>query len=453
MNTKSVPDQEVVEELVVKFEKAYAEDKLRFNALPGVTTNWNPKKMVMLLEFAVDPNGVQQDLADNLGIDRSGISRKVNGTDWMQFADKLEVLVNMTKDEAIQNEAAIMKDKETAKKEVKDRKKTVTAQAFYTNLEEKILAAQKIFVPPLPRVQLLPSGAATGSPEHVVLLLSDWHVGQDFNSKETGGINEYNLDVFYQRAANLTAAIPRIAQIHSRAYRLPELHVLCIGDMVQGGNMNGEWGAAYNGNTDVCAQAKIAGDTAANMLMEWSRFFDKVSFTGVVGNHGRGGATKNSDKVSCNWDNVVYMNMQARLHDHKNISVERADAWWTQKNILGTEFLVVHGDYFGSSINSLLAANQKLQDLVAATSKKPFNILCIGHFHSHVDIETTMGSILVNGSFVGADMYSLQKLRSGSRPTQTIFGVHPEMGRTWKYCLDLEKTRKHVVVPQSKGAR
>jgi hypothetical protein len=53
-----------------------------------------------------------------------------------------------------------------------------------------------------------------------------------------------------------------------------------------------------------------------------------------------------------------------------------------------------------------------------------------------------MGRIMVNGSFVGGDMHSMQHLRSNSRPTQTIFGIHPDHGVTWHYPLDLDRTRK-----------
>jgi hypothetical protein len=72
----------------------------------------------------------------------------------------------------------------------------------------------------------------------------------------------------------------------------------------------------------------------------------------------------------------------------------------------------------------------------------------MGHYHSHVEIETPTGAIIVNGSFVGSDIYSLQRMRTGSRPTQTIMGVHPVHGLTWKYNIDLDRTPNSKRLPK-----
>lgn len=56
-----------------------------------------------------------------------------------------------------------------------------------------------------------------------------------------------------------------------------------------------------------------------------------------------------------------------------------------------------------------------------------------------MELETSRGRIIVNGSFVGGDIYTLQQLKVHSRSTQTMFGVHPDNQITWKYNLDLDK--------------
>lgn len=445
VETKQVftPNKRRADTLAQTFERKFAEDPLRFNALPGITPNWGPAKMVMLYQFASDPEATQQDLADFLNIDRSGISRKCNSTDWAKFEQMLDKLVQMEKEEAIKFEAVAATKKLAVKEMVNDRKKLIKQESFYENLQNNILAsAASIRVKPYPNVILRKTTKKDRTPEHIVLLLSDLHVGQEFTKEETGGINAYNLDIFHQRANNLQKALIEIADIHSNAYDLPELHIFGLGDNVQGGNQNGEWGAAYTGHISVYDQAIIAAQTTANMIKEWARFFRKVNFLGVVGNHGRGGATKNSDSLRANWDNVAYMSLFGELSKLPNVDIQYSKTFWAQKNILGTEFMLVHGDYFSGSVNALVTANQKLHDLVAAIpGAKPFNVLCLGHFHSHTEVETSMGRILVNGAFVGADMHALHHMRAGSRPTQTTFGVHPRRGITWKYSLDLEQER------------
>lgn len=440
---KIIPTKEKAEKLTQLFKEKYEQDPHRFRALPGITVNWGPEKLIMLYQFAADEDGTQQEFADSLGVDRSGISRKSNGMDWPKFESILEKLVTMTKDEAIVFEAKNEQRKMIVKSQVKERRSLINKEAFYRNLELTIIESSKLNkMKSLPTINLAKPKGEHHQPEHVGLLLSDLHVGQEFTASETGGLNEYNLDIFYERSANLKQALGRIVMQHSTTRELPELHIFGLGDNVQGGRENGEWGGAYTGHMNVTEQAVTAAQVTAELIQDWSKYFKKIHFYGVIGNHGRGGARKNSDAIGANWDNVTYIALKAKFANDPKISVEYSSTFWMRKNILGTEFCLVHGDYFSNSINSLLVADQKLQGMTTKILGLPYNVLVLGHFHSYSVVETPMGRIMVNGSFVGGDMHSIQHLRTSSRPTQTIFGIHPDHGVTWHYPLDLDKARK-----------
>ena len=70
--------------------------------------------------------------------------------------------------------------------------------------------------------------------------------------------------------------------------------------------------------------------------------------------------------------------------------------------------------------------------------EKP-DYLLFGHFHSAAALPTNSGQILVNGGFLGGDMYSLRDLRKCSIPTQKMFGIHKNKGITWNYDIHLDK--------------
>jgi hypothetical protein len=428
--------------LIELFNEKYNEDKIRFKTLPGVTEVWTPNKIVKLYECVSNDDDVTV-LADELGIQKSAVTRKINTVDWDKFGEVLDHLCHIDKFGAIKYEAKEFQDRMHFREDIKERNKLITKEAFYSNLHKDVLEKCKgIALRPLPPVSLH-RNTKNRTPEHVVLLLSDLHVGQEFTLEETGGINAYNIDVFYKRAESLQNTLMEIIDLHSSLYELPELHIFSLGDNVQGATMNGEWGGAYSSHISVTDQAVIAAKTLGQLIREWSRYFKKITFNGVIGNHGRAGPTKNSDPISASWDNVVYIALNGECSQLKNVSINWSKTWWDKQSVLGTEFLLVHGDYFGNSMNALLTANQKLADLIASIpGSTPFNVLCLGHFHSHTEIETSLGRIIVNGSFVGPDMYSLHQMRVGSRPTQTILGVHPRRGLTWKYCLDLDKGHK-----------
>jgi transcriptional regulator with XRE-family HTH domain len=348
------------EELIKSFEIKYKEDDLRYNDLPGTNPSWTPEKLVRLYDF-IDSGLTQEEIADELGFERSTISRKLKAMDWDKFENKLQELYSQSITQYIKSSAVEYREKAEKREAFLFRKKEINNQAFYDNLETKMLeCVSAMEVPKLPKSNLL---TPKGTPEHIVLMLSDLHVGLNFTDKETGKLNKYNLEVFRQRALNLKKAVIDIFSLHSKLYPIPELHIFGLGDMVQGTNLGGEWGPAYI-DMDVYEQANIAGNTVADLISEWSNYFKKITFTGIVGNHGRGGKDKNSDKVAANWDNVSYIVLSSALRNHPNVEIIRSDAWWSRTNVNGSDFLMVHGDYLGSTATSLETESRKLQDML-----------------------------------------------------------------------------------------
>ena len=50
----------------------------------------------------------------------------------------------------------------------------------------------------------------------------------------------------------------------------------------------------------------------------------------------------------------------------------------------------------------------------------------------------------MNGSWVGADEYSVGVLQEGAQPKQKFMGFHPEWGRTWQYDIYLLPERRRL---------
>lgn len=429
------------EMLFDRFERAWLSDPIRFETLPGVSKSWPANKLVRLYKLVNEASPLTQDqIASVLKVDRSTVSRKASSMDWSEFENSLGKLCFQSTDESLDEDADEQRKNMLVKQAIKRRKSDVDQLAMLKHIEDRIL--NEVSSLPKPSVPLFLSRGKkkNTTPETAVLLLSDLHVGQEFTMADTSNLSEYNIELFRKRAENLKKAVVEIMSLHTKLYDVPELRVFGLGDFVQGGNLNGQWGPAYNSNTDVADQTIIAADTISDILSAWSPLFKKIRFAGVVGNHGRAGAGKNTDKVSANWDRMAYALMKARLRQHQNIEVSYSDSWWLHENVHGKRFLLVHGDHIQGSIASLHREEQRFQSLISKTNG-PFEYLCIGHFHSHQEIETTSGGILVNGSFVGGDVHSMHQLRCKSAPTQTFFGVHPDRGMTWKYLLNLDFKR------------
>jgi hypothetical protein len=426
-----------------QFLKIYEEDPIRFKSLPGMQGTWTPKMLVNLFEMYSDPDQIpQEDMADVLHVDRSTITRKLNKMEWGHFEEVLRTLCK-GHDAAIKLEADDFKKDVMAKQAVRERRTEVASRSISDRVEESIKRlVPTITKPSLPRISPPRKRVADSrTPEDMVLLLSDGHVGYEYTMEETGNLGENNNAIFTSRIANLTRGVLEILGLHGETRKIPKLHVFGLGDFVHGSQLGGQWGPAYS-IEDVTQQSWIAAKTMSEMISTWSEYFDKIEFTGVVGNHGRAGSSENSDKVSANWDRATYNLMDAMLKDKKNVLVDATKAWWKQKTVQGKGFLLLHGDYIRGGVESLLREEHKIQDLVSGINPAPYDYLCLGHFHSCREIETSRGGVIINGSFLRGDMYSFHKLRVKSKPTQMLFGVHPNHGITWTYKLDLDFNRE-----------
>lgn len=447
-----IPDPQSLSKM---FFKKYKEDPARFDTLPGTTACWSSVKLVKLyimasanMEADVVEEGEEKqshlEMAQELKVERSTLTKKINAMDWKNFEFRLSRLCVMSDEEFIEESAEEHKKACLVKAGLKIRKNNINRLSMMKFLEDTLGNSLE----PSKRLKFPPykpqKHKKQNTPEHAVLLLSDLHVGLEFTKEETGGLNAYNIEIYKQRCLNLRQGVLEILDLHSRMYAIPELHVLCLGDCVQGTNMGGQWGPGYISSTaSITTQATICADSISDLLKTWSRYFRNVRFVGIAGNHGRAGAFKNSDKLDANWDNVVYGYVRRDMSEYKNVQVEFSSSWWQKKDINGTEFLMIHGDELKGSVNSIKNTEQKITSLIGSgPGEKQHEIFVAGHFHSHYEIETSNGRILLNGSFIGGDTYSMKSISVRSAPTQTILGVHPRHGMTWKYCLDLSTERK-----------
>jgi len=424
-----------------QFQAAYEEDPARFHNLPGRVASWTPKMLVELYDMMNDPQEIpQEEMAQYLNVNRSTVTRKINNMNWEEFEMALRAICR-GKGDALNFSTESYKKDLMAKQALRERTKLIEdhteARRFEDTIARLVPAMEKQKFPPLVFGK---KKASTRTPEDMVLLLSDFHVGYQYTFEETGGLSEYNIEIFRRRMENLRKAVVEILMLHGETRPIENLHVFGLGDFVHGSQLAGQWGPAYT-LEDVTTQSFQAANATAQVIDAWSNYFKKVEFTGVVGNHGRAGAYEGSDKISASWDRSCYILIQALLQGRKNIIVDCPRAWWSQKSVKGKSFLLIHGDNMRGGIEALLREGFKIQDLIRGVTPGPYDYLCLGHFHSCRTIETSTGEVLVNGSLLKGDMYSFHKLRVKSNASQMLMGVHPEHGVSWKYELNLDCPR------------
>lgn len=365
-------------------------------------------------------------IAMELGRSSRSCEAKYNNTNWREtrFFDPIK---NRMK-ESIKRS---YREKVTRLQEKRAESDRVKADIIADRIEQCVAA-----LPNVPKQIYKPSVSKkqSHSPEDVGLMLSDAHIGHHYTLEETGGLSEYNIDVFKERVENMKCATTEIVERHSQIYTLPNLHIFCLGDMVAGMNNAGSWSSTYI-NIPILDQVMIGFEAISDMIYYWLGLFEKVNFYGLAGNHGRA-AAKGLEKEYVNWDIVMYKFLEARFRDNPRVKFNVPLTWWIMAEIKNHNFLLLHGDDIkGGSypIIQLVKSEDKMSGLL---NKIPDYTLA-AHFHSASELTTNHGRVLINGSFIGSDVYSLKNLQKGSKPEQKIFGIHDKQGMTWSYNLNL----------------
>lgn len=297
-------------------------------------------------------------------------------------------------------------------------------------------AARKLTVAPPP--VYTPTNRTNRTAEDMGLMLSDLHIGHEHTLEETGGLSEYNVDIFNKRLENLKLAITDIKELHSKLYKIPKLHIFSLGDIVDGANTAGAWSPVWI-DTPIFDQVMIGYRKIADFIYYMLTLFDEVEFYGLYGNHGRI-APNGAEKKYNNFDLFCYKYLEIEFRNEPRIKFNIDKSWWMMKKIQNHNFLLTHGDDVKSKnppVTSFLDYERKVTGMIRQI---PNYTLC-GHFHNCSEYTTHNGRILMNGSFVGADVYSLSNNMPGTSPEQKLFGIHPKIGITWTYNVNLKHDR------------
>ena len=272
------------------------------------------------------------------------------------------------------------------------------------------------------------------SPEDMLLMLSDLHLGLKVSLEETGGLASYSLLEYHERLKYLQAGVKDIYELHSKLYDIPYLNIAMLGDITHGMTEVGKWGSAYT-EADIVEQFTVGITSLSEMIYYFLGMFKEIRIFTVSGNHGRA-ANKGVEKEHVNWDYLAYLFIQQKFADNPRVKMYTQKSWWTCPMIRNHNILMLHGeDVKGGNvpIRSLSLATQKLSGLLNC---KPDAVLA-GHFHTASEMTTNHGEVILNGSFVGPDIHSLKSIHTGGKPVQKIIGLHDKRGVTWRYNIDL----------------
>ena len=265
-----------------------------------------------------------------------------------------------------------------------------------------------------------------GTPETMVLLLSDTHIGHKTRS--------FNISVFNQRLRALEENLMRITRVQIRDHPVDNLVILVLGDIIQNDRI-GQLISLDELQGTVWEQMKVALTLFPEFFVNLLAAFKRIDIYCVAGNHGSLGKFAGT---TTNWDLIIYNFWQQNLANQPNIHFHLTEEFYQMVRIENKKFLCVHGDQIRMWMNiPFYGAIQAFMRWYCSIGRFDYGVC--GHFHTIGNINWNEFELFLNGCFVTDDMYVLKRIKMMGTAAQMAFSVHPKVGVTARYHLYLNR--------------
>lgn len=219
--------------------------------------------------------------------------------------------------------------------------------------------------------------------------LNDLHYGADIDN----AWNTYNSDICKERLNNYINEILEIKEQHNAE----NIFVSANGDLISGTIHRS---VQVGNREDIIEQVTGVSELISQFLAELSNHFNTVTLTVVAGNHSRLNTKKEALKNE-RLDILIPWYAKARLQNFDNIYfTENIDTTMGVVDIRGKKYLNIHGDYDSGKSAKQACALMTGEDIYA--------IFC-GHLHHNSTDYVDKMKVLMSGSLLGMDDYTIQK--------------------------------------------
>ena len=268
-----------------------------------------------------------------------------------------------------------------------------------------------------------------------VAVASDWHVEENVTRLQTGGLNEYNLDVAFERVSRFFAGVAWMNKLYRPEFQIRDLVLASLGDFVTG--YLREENLEENHLSPIEASFWFHQHYAAGIrqLLEDDQL-EQIVIPFVPGNHGRT-TTKTRPstyaKNSYEWLTFQHLAREFESEPRVKFMVDQSIHKWFE--VYDYVVHVGHGDdvkYFGG-VGGLAIPLGKRVPMWDRVRKADYH-LC-GHFHEFKDF----GNVVVNGSLIGYAAYALSIGAAPEPAQQAYFLIDSRRGKTCVSPLWVEK--------------
>lgn len=274
-----------------------------------------------------------------------------------------------------------------------------------------------------------------------VIVASDWHIEETVSAAITNGLNEYNLkiaeDSIRQFFSKACIKIQHAKAIHS----VNTIVLAVLGDIINGVLRAEDLESNQTTSVDAIAIARSLIYNGIKTMAENTGC--KIRVICCVGNHGR--LTEKihySNQVHNSLEYLLYKTLERDFRDHEQVSFIVSEAPYIIQPIFGVKVRFHHGHAarFNGGIGGLaVPVIRKTQQM---NTIEHADLDVIGHFHS----AQMFSNVIVNGSLVGSNGFSMSLGLPHDIPKQTYFEIDSKYGRTVVAPICIDREVKKTVV-------
>lgn len=289
----------------------------------------------------------------------------------------------------------------------------------------------------LPRMTVPVRDSRRKTPEVAVAVLSDWQLAK-ITPSYSSAVCEKRITEFAQRVIEITG-------VQRADHPVEEIHVWGLGDLVEGELIFP--GQQYLIDASLYRQVCVDGPRIlGTFLRAMAANFRKVTFHGVIGNHGAlAGRSRRDMNPESNADRMLYRITEQLLAAQDTITWhipegDRERNWYAIDRIGKYSSLLIHGDqlrgYGGMPWYGLL---KKVGGWRLGAIEEDFQDVYLGHYHQPTRVTLNEVTARCAGSPESHNTYAAEQLAAVGRPSQPLMFVNPEKGMvTAEYTVWLE---------------
>lgn len=297
---------------------------------------------------------------------------------------------------------ALMKERQRLRDERTQYNKYIRDESRFEQRLDEIERLIKLQADERYDFDLCPCEPGLGSGAEMLILLSDWHIGMEFDNE----FGRYNSDIARERIQELMYAVSRAKLKHN----CNKVNVAVLGDMISGAIHQT---VQVANRENVIEQVMLASEMIADFLAMLCYAFDEVNYVSVAGNHSRIEANKEKAVKDDRLDDLISWYVKASLSKASNFKPRMiVDNTVCELGICGQLYYFAHGDHDEVS-------QAGISKLVFMLGEIPYAV-CVGHKHTPLLTEINGVRVVQNGSLCGSgDNYTVERRLSG-KASQSI---------------------------------